>query len=61
MSSVFGENKRVRILWEFQFQTDLVMANQLDTVVVDKHQKTAMLIDVAIQSEQHQEEGTREA
>ena len=43
------ENKCVKILSDFQIQTDkLVMANQPDTVVVDKHQRTAVVVDVAI-------------
>ncbi|TWW65014.1 hypothetical protein D4764_22G0006610 [Takifugu flavidus] len=43
------ENKQVKILWDFQIQTDkMVVANQPDIVVVDKHQKTVVVIDVAI-------------
>ena len=43
------ENKRVKILWDFEIQADkLVMANQPDTLVVDKHQRTAVVVNVAI-------------
>ena len=43
------ENKWVKILRDFQIQTDkLLIANQPDTVVVDKHQRTAVVVDVAI-------------
>lgn len=41
------ENDQVRILWNFQ----MVMANQPDIVVVDKQQKKAVVIDVAILSD----------
>ena len=42
-------NKQVKLLWDFQIQNDkLVMANQPDIVVVDKHQRTAVVVDVAI-------------
>ncbi|TWW75805.1 hypothetical protein D4764_13G0004670 [Takifugu flavidus] len=38
-----------KILWDFQIQTDkMVVANQPDIVVIDKHQKTVVVIDVAI-------------
>ena len=34
------ENERVKILWDFQIQTDnLVIGNQPDIEVVDKHQR----------------------
>ena len=40
---------KVKILWDFQIQTDkLVMAIQADMVVVDEHQRTAVVLDVAI-------------
>ncbi|TWW53461.1 uncharacterized protein LOC130519722 [Takifugu flavidus] len=43
------ENEQAKILWDFQIQTDkMVVANQPDIVVVDKHQKTVVVIDVAI-------------
>ncbi|TWW59398.1 hypothetical protein D4764_06G0009280 [Takifugu flavidus] len=46
------ENKQAKILWDFQIQTDkMVVANQPDIVVVDKHQKTVVVIDVAIPSD----------
>ena len=46
------ENERAKILWDFQIQTGkLVMANQSDTVVVDKLQKKAVVIDVAVPSD----------
>lgn len=39
-------------LWDFQIQTDkMVMANQPNIVVVDKQQKTAVVVDVAIPSD----------
>lgn len=31
------KNDQARVLWDFQIQTQLVMAIQLETVVVDKH------------------------
>ncbi|KAI3377775.1 hypothetical protein L3Q82_008918 [Scortum barcoo] len=41
-----------KILWDFQIQMDKqVMANQPDIVVVDKEQKRAVVIDVAIPSD----------
>ena len=44
------ENQQVKILWDFQIQTDIVvMANQPD-IVVDKHERTAVVVDVAIPS-----------
>ncbi|KAF7647953.1 hypothetical protein LDENG_00164190, partial [Lucifuga dentata] len=43
------ENGRAKVLWEFKFQTDkLLLANQPDMVVVDKEQKKAVVIDVAV-------------
>ena len=43
--------KRVKIMWNFQIQTKkMVMANQPDIAVVDKHQRTTMVIDVVIPS-----------
>ncbi|XP_054913489.1 uncharacterized protein LOC129377515 [Poeciliopsis prolifica] len=46
------ENARAKILWDFQIQTDkMVMANQPDIVVVDKHQRKAVVVDVAIPSD----------
>ena len=46
-----SENEWIKILWDFQIQTDrLVMANQPDIVVVDKHQRTAVVVDLAIPS-----------
>ncbi|TWW73485.1 hypothetical protein D4764_15G0008790 [Takifugu flavidus] len=46
------ENKQAKILWDFQIQTDkMVVANQPDIVVVDKHRKTVVVIDVAIPSD----------
>ena len=45
------ENEQVKILWDLQIQTNkLVMANQPDIVVIDKHQRTAVVVDVAIPS-----------
>ncbi|TWW81593.1 hypothetical protein D4764_01G0014080, partial [Takifugu flavidus] len=38
-----------QILWDFQIQTHkMVVAKQPDIMVVDKHQKTVVVIDVAI-------------
>ena len=46
------ENKQAKILWDFWIQTDkMVIANQPDIVLVDKHQRTAVVIDVAIPSD----------
>ncbi len=46
------ENDRARILLDFQIQTDkMVIANQPDIVVVDKQQKKAAVINVAIPSD----------
>ncbi|TWW61003.1 hypothetical protein D4764_05G0010930 [Takifugu flavidus] len=46
------ENKQAKIPWDFQIQTDkMVVANQPDIVVVNKHQKTVVVIDVAIPSD----------
>uniref|UniRef100_A0A087YQ23 Uncharacterized protein n=1 Tax=Poecilia formosa TaxID=48698 RepID=A0A087YQ23_POEFO len=46
------ENDRAKILWDFQIQTDkMVMANQPDIVVVDKQQRKAVVVDVAIPSD----------
>ena len=45
------ENERVKILWDFQIQTDkLAIANQPEIVAVDKHLRTAV-VDVAIPSD----------
>ncbi|MDG2555549.1 hypothetical protein P7M41_26505, partial [Vibrio parahaemolyticus] len=53
------ENGRAKILWDFQIQTDkLVMANQLDIMLVDKQQKKAVVIDVAIPRQQYQADRT---
>ena len=44
-----AENKQVKILWDFLTQTDrLVMVNQLDIVVVDKHQRTAVIDEATL-------------
>ena len=45
------ENKRIKILWDFQIRTDKLIVIQPDVVVVDKHQETAVVIDVAILSD----------
>ncbi|KAF7665893.1 hypothetical protein LDENG_00129980 [Lucifuga dentata] len=43
------ENGRAKVLWDFKFQTDKqLLANQPDMVVVDKEQKRAIVIDVAV-------------
>lgn len=56
------EKEEAKILWDFQIDTDKqVMENQPDSVVVDKHQKRAVVIDVACSSDyKHQEKGTQE-
>jgi len=42
-------SRGAKILWDFQIQTDKqVMANQPDIVVVNKLQKKAVVIDIAI-------------
>ncbi|KAF7652030.1 hypothetical protein LDENG_00102420 [Lucifuga dentata] len=42
------EDSRAKVLWDFKFQTDKqLLANQPD-VVVDKEQKKAVVIDVAV-------------
>ena len=44
-----SKGESVKILWDFQIQTDkMVTANQPDIVVVDKHQGTALVIEAAI-------------
>lgn len=51
------ENDRVKILWDFQIQTNkMVIPNQTDIVIIDKKPRTAVAIDVAIP-----EKGTRES
>ena len=43
------ENDWARILWDLQIQTDkLVLANQPDIMLIEKEQRKAVLIDVAI-------------
>ncbi|KAF7663723.1 hypothetical protein LDENG_00203700, partial [Lucifuga dentata] len=43
------ENSRAKVLWDFKFQTDKqLLANQPDMVVVDKEQKRAVVIDMAV-------------
>lgn len=43
------ENERARVLLDFRIQTDNQLpANQPDIVVVNKKQKTAFVIDMAI-------------
>lgn len=44
--SGMGENRRTELLWDFQFQTDTqVMADQQDTLVLDKQEKKVVVID----------------
>ena len=44
-----NENDQVKILWDFYIQTDKhVLANQPDIVVVDKSDKRAIIIDIAV-------------
>ncbi len=46
------ENDLVKILWDFQVQTDeMVVANQPNIVIVDKQQKKAVVINVVIPSD----------
>ncbi|TWW67382.1 hypothetical protein D4764_02G0004230 [Takifugu flavidus] len=53
------ENEQTKILWDFQIQTDkMVVANQPDIVVVDKHRKTVVVIDVAIPSDSNIKKNT---
>ncbi|KAF7640661.1 hypothetical protein LDENG_00024680, partial [Lucifuga dentata] len=43
------ENGRAKVLWDFKFQTNKqLLANQPDMVVIDKQQKRAVVIDVAV-------------
>lgn len=44
------ENKRAKILWDFKIQTDKeVLANcQSDIILINKDQKIAGMIDVAV-------------
>ena len=57
------EDDQTMILLDFQMQTNnLVMANQLDIVVVDKRQKKAVVMGrINPKQQRHLEEGTREA
>ncbi len=44
--------KNAKILWDFQIQTDkMLVANQMDIVVVDRQWKKAAVMDVAIPSD----------
>ena len=44
-----NENDRAKILWDFYIRTDKhVLANQPDIVVVDKENKRATIIDIAV-------------
>ncbi|XP_051916213.1 uncharacterized protein LOC127597287 isoform X2 [Hippocampus zosterae] len=46
------ENDRAKIMWDFQIQTDkMVMANQPDIVIIDKGQRKAVVVDVAVPSD----------
>ncbi|XP_078791071.1 uncharacterized protein LOC111949134 [Oryzias latipes] len=46
------ENERAKILWDFQIQTDRMgTANQPDIVEVDKEQRKAIVVDVAVPSD----------
>ena len=45
-------NDQVRILWDFQIQTNkMVVANQLDILIVIKQEKKAIVVDDAIPSD----------
>ena len=49
MSPKMIENDGVKVLWDFQIQTDkMLMTNQPDMVVVDKQEKKAPVVDLAI-------------
>lgn len=41
------EKNRDKVLWDFKFQSD-ILANQPDIMVVEKKQKTAAVIGMAI-------------
>ncbi|KAF7661452.1 hypothetical protein LDENG_00261530 [Lucifuga dentata] len=45
------ENGRAKILWDFKFQTDKQVQTNLPDMVVNKEQKRAVVIDVAILSD----------
>ena len=46
------EKDQEKILWDFQIKTDkILVANQLDIVVVDKQEKKAVVVGVAISSD----------
>ena len=46
------ENNRTKLLWDLQIQTDRkVLATQPGIVVVDKQKKEAVVIDVAVPSD----------
>lgn len=50
--STVVENSRAKMLWHFQIQSDKqVMANQLAIVLVNKHKKKAVVMDVEITSD----------
>ena len=49
MPDKVNENDRAKILWDFYIRTDKhVLANKPDIVVIDKAQKTASIIDIAV-------------
>ena len=44
-----NENEQVKILWDFEVRTDrIITARRPDIIVIDKQEKTAKIIDVAI-------------
>ena len=44
--------RQAKILWDFHIQTDkMVVVSRPDIVVVDKSEKTAVVLDVAIPSD----------
>ena len=48
------ENNKAKILWDFSIQTDkTIRANRPDLVIIDKTNKTCILIDVSIPSDRN--------
>lgn len=42
------ENDQAKILWDFQVRSDKLVVNQPDIMLIEKKQKRAVVIDVAI-------------
>ena len=50
----FTQNEKVTTLWDMQVHTDkTIKANKPDIIIKDKHEKTCMLIDMAIPSDRN--------